>query len=559
VLISYNCTTGAPPGARGLRSVLLAVSLAGAVLPAIGAPAAAQVPVLTHHYDVSRSGWNEHETALTPKTVGGDSGFGLQATVPLDSLAEAQPLVVPGVVIAGDPNAGKHDVVYVATDGNTIYAIDPTQGTVLLSRNLGPVAPRPSGCGAGGIGIGSTPVIDPLRRTMYLISYTAVAQPVGPPASNYYLHALDLATLEDKLPPVIVAGTRTLTDGSTLAFVPAQQRQRPALLEHANNIYAAFGSICDNGLARGWVFGWSAATLVPVNADAGGVAIPALTNSDATAPHGTFLSSIWMSGAGLAADKTGIYYVTGNSDKSATTYNPLTNTENSVVRLSADTTTVLDLFTPANLPLLDPQDFDFGSGGVVLLPGAAKGPPHLAAAAGKKGVLFLMDRGNLGGYTPGGPDKVLAEVSIGKCWCEPSYFDDGTPTLVSSGGNTLHLWTVQAGPNTTLVSRAPATTLSTGDDPGFFTTVSSNGASGTIVWAVTRPLGSGDTRVWLYAYAVGAPGTRLRQIFAVPAGTWTDPNHNSNIVPVVANGRVYVASHASLAIFGLGAGAEPGP
>jgi hypothetical protein len=164
-----------------------------------------------------------------------------------------------------------------------------------------------------------------------------------------------------------------------------------------------------------------------------------------------------------------------------------------------------------------------------------------------------MDRSNLGGYTPGGPDKVLATESIGNCWCTTSYFDDGTPTLVSSGGKLLHLWTVQGKPTTTLVSRAAPTAMPPSQvfDKGFFTSVSSNQKNDTIVWAVTRPVSPDDPRVWLYGFAVGLPGTALRQIFAAPAGTWNFPTRNPNLVPTIANGRVYVAGSGGLSIFGL--------
>jgi hypothetical protein len=258
-----------------------------------------------------------------------------------------------------------------------------------------------------------------------------------------------------------------------------------------------------------------------------------------------------MSGAGPAADETGIYYVTGNSARPGTTYSPVSNTEQSVVRLSLDTSAVRDLFTPSIQPNLDEGDLDFGSGGVILLPSIAAGQPPMAAAAGKKGLLYLMDRTNLGGFTPGGPDKVLATVKIGACWCEPSYFDDGTPTVVSSGGAAVQLWAVQAKPSTALLPRTPAAPVATGDNPGFFTTVSSDHQANAIVWAVTRAVSAADNRVWLYAFAVGRPGSALQQIFSAPAGTWTLTGHNSNFVPVVANGRVYVGSSSGLEIFGL--------
>jgi len=539
---------------RGARSLRVPGLIVAGLLAAAG-PAAAQVAVVTHHDNIARTGWNAAETVLTPVNVGTPGAFGQRAAVTLDGVVDAQPLVVPGVSIAGDPNAGTHDVVYVATQANTIFAIDPTTGSVLLSRNFGTGISRSRGCGAtdAGVGITGTPAIDLQRHTMYVIVLTADPSGNGLFHATYRLHALDLSTLADTLPPVIVSATQTLTDGSAFAFSAAQQRQRPALLQVANRIYAAFGSFCDNALARGWVLGWRADTLKPIDRGAGGTPVGNLTNRQTSEPAGRFLSTIWMSGAGLAADASGIYYVTGNSDHSGTRYDPAANIEQSVVRLSQTTASVLDLFTPSNLVTLDADDADFGSGGVMLLPSTAPGQPPMAAAAGKFGTLYLLDRTNLGGYTPGGPDKVLATAKIGSCWCAPSYFNDGTPTLVSSGGQQVKLWNVQAAPATALVLRAVSAPLATGPDPGFFTSVSSHGKNHTIVWAVTRPVSGSDPRVWLYAFGVGKPGTPLAPLFAAPAGTWTELNHNPNIVPVVANGRVYVASDAVLTIFGVAA------
>jgi hypothetical protein len=542
-------------------TLLCAASLYAAGLGTAAPAAAADVAVLTHHYDVARTGWNDRETLLTPQSVGAGSGagmFGPLATIALDGIVDAQPLIVPRLHVAGDPDAGTHDVVYVATEANTLFAIDPIAGKVLLSRNFGSDLTFARGCGAGdaGVGITGTPVIDLERNTLYLVAATRVSLPGGGSRPVHTLHALDPATLADKLPPVEITGSQTLKDGSVLTFVPNIERQRPALLESHGLIYTAFSSYCDGaGTSRGWLFAWSADTLAPLKSGPDGVPRGFLTNRLASAPSNRFLSSIWMSGAGPASDPDGIYVVTGNSDWSGATYDPVWNVEESVVRIAPSTEAVLDLFTPQNEVLLDNGDADFGAGGVVLLPASGAGQPPMAAAAGKAGILYLMDRSNLGGYTPGGPDMVLAQTKIGPCWCAPSYFDDGTPTLVSSGKNRIELWAVPSSPTTALVERFGSPVLSTGPDPGFFTTISSDHGGPPVIWAVTRPLSQLDARVWLYAFGLPKVGKLLTQLYAAPAGLWVETNHNASIVPVVANGRVYVASDAELAVFGLGASA----
>src|SRR5271169_1994967 len=191
-----------------------------------GLQAAGQTAVTTYHYDNYRTGWNQKETVLTPTNVA-SSSFGLLQTVPLDDQVDAQPLVVPGVQITVGKNQGTHDVVYIATEGNTVYAIDIHSRTVLLSANFGTPVAYPLGCTNNGpnVGITSTPVIDLSSNTLYVMIYT---QDAGGPA--YRLHALDLGSLTDKVKPQVVSASHTLTDGTTFTFDATYQRQRPALL-----------------------------------------------------------------------------------------------------------------------------------------------------------------------------------------------------------------------------------------------------------------------------------------------------------------------------------------
>jgi iron transport multicopper oxidase len=257
-----------------------------------------------------------------------------------------------------------------------------------------------------------------------------------------------------------------------------------------------------------------------------------------------------MSGAGLAADASGIYFVTGNSDSSGLAYDPPNNVENSLIKASDRLDQILDMFTPYNEARLDTGDQDFGAGGVMLLP-PVPGAPAMVAVAGKIGTLYLTSRGALGGYTAGGPDKVLSAVTIGRCWCMPSFFFNGRiPTVVSSGGSQIQLWSVQSTPQVALLPQAKSAPLQTAAT-GMFTSISSNGTTSPIIWAVTRPISATDTRVWLYAFAPSSDNTTLTQIFVAQAGSWSPANAHSHTVPVVANGLVYVAGESQLMIFGL--------
>jgi hypothetical protein len=492
---------------------------------------------LTYHNDSQRTGWDQDENTLKPANVT-PSTFGFITKTVLDDQVDTQPLVVTNQAIDGE---GIHTTVYVATEGNTVYAIDSWSGTILKQRNLGAPIGSPLGCSNNGpnVGINGTPTIDARSHTIYVIAYTTIS---GKP--TYRLHALDLSSLNDKPgSPVTVSATN-----GSFTFNAAIQRQRSALLLANGNVYAAFASFCDFSpdKSRGWLLGWNASTLAALPSNE-------LNNKLSTSPGNFFLSSIWMSGYGVAADSSGsVFFVTGNSDWKGNTYTGTTNIQESVVKMTGDLSKVLDLFTPSNVFPLDQADTDYGSGGVMVLPDQPGKIPRLAVAAGKDGRNFILNRDKMGGFhNPDIPKNVLVDA----CWCGPAYFkgSDGVGRVASSGGLQAKTWKVNSSLATALTLEASAAGLPSGpQDGGFFTTVSSNGttANTQVIWAVARPTG-GDNHLTLVAFNGTASGASLAQLWSGTAGTWPNTGGNANQVPTVANGRVYVPSYKQLQIFGL--------
>ncbi len=506
--------------------------------------------VLTYHGDNFRTGWFSSETLLTASNVNAQS-FGLLQTVPLDGRVDAEPLVALQQMIDGQ---GVHDVVYVATENNSVYALDAASGSTLWQRNFGTPVPDSYKSGDDNVypimGILGTPVIDRNVGAMYL-----VADVYNGSTDAFQLHAISLSNGNDVVTSVNIQFSAKLLDGTTWTFNPRYQLQRAGLLEANGSIYVSFGSNGDinPNISRGTMVRYDAATFKNLS---GGI-----TDRLAGNMSTYYLSSIWQSGYAPAADQAGdIYFSTGNSDPGHGSYLLAGNRPDSMIRVSGDLRTLRSSFTTYNYFQLDEGDVDMGSGGMLVLPDQLGRLPHLAVAGGKDGRAFLLNRDHLGGFTPGGPDKVVQTITMGSCWCGPAYFvgSDGTPRVVTGGGNGVTSWKLQTSPSTQLMfdsSTGSGAVNGLPDNGGTIPVISSNGTtSGSgLVWFVQRPAGSSDqdpgTPVTLQAFAAS---DLSQQLLSIPAGTWTHAvNSNANIVPTVANGRVYVASNKQLQIFGL--------
>ncbi|HEY2445612.1 MAG TPA: hypothetical protein VGI20_07745 [Rhizomicrobium sp.] len=521
----------APPAALPQKG-LLKNAAAGLKRPYGGTP----IDVLTYHYDLPRTGWNQSETDLTPSTVA-SSNFGQLATLNVDGNVFAQPLLVSGFTM---PDGSTHDVLIVATGHNSVYAFDAQTYATLWQVSLG-ASQWTNDVGCGDVvpeyGISSTPVI--VRNasnsaTIYLVAATEPA----PFSFHTKLHALDLGTGSDTIAPVEIAPKARLSSGGTVNFDPQNQWNRASLALANGSLYVGIGSHCDNnaGSISGWLLNYDPTTLKLVHH------FHTIENSS-----GYELSSIWMTGFAPAIDSSGnVFVVTGNGD-----FEPRKHDwGETVLKLSPALDKVLSHFTPAAYQNLNSGDTDFGSGGVMLVPVVSgQLAPPMAVAMGKDAVLYLLDQTQLGGLRANDKGALQWQRlggSGGGIWGGPAYYGSPNGGLVYAqiNGDVLRGYSVS------VQSPPSLTQVATGTSPagygGSLPIISSNGsASGTgVVWLVRR----GNTEQ-LEAYDAVALGNPL---FAANAGSWSNNNAgNSFVTAMEANGRVYVPAYQTVTVFGL--------
>ncbi len=503
----------------------------------------------TYHYDNGRTGWDQSETVLTQSRVH-SSRFGQIFSTPVDGNVFAQPLELSGVDV---PGQGTHDVVYAATENDSLYALDAASGAVLWAQNYvngargyAPVAQPDIQCPfiAPVIGITGTPVVDRASGTMYFD--TAEKRTLGVKTTfHHFLHAVDVTTGLDRTgSPVEVKASFTAPGGGKATFDPQWQLQRPGLLLSGGVVYVAYGSFCDldRRVTHGWVLAYSASTLAQLGAFS---TSPGSQNG---------LSSVWAGGYGVAADESGdLYLATGNGnfdgDKGGSLWG------DTVLKLSP-TLNVLDYFTPHDQAMLNNTDGDLGSGGPMVLPPQAGAFPNLLVEVGKSRTLYLMSRNKLGGYTHGGPDAVLQELpgAVGTMhgvWGGPGYYTspNGTPVVFyCGGGDHLKAFAVMTSPMTGLM-QIDRTNMTFRGEGGSIPGVTSNGVmAGTpVVWLVERPFAPTET-VRLTAFSAD---NLQHKLLDLPAGPWFNSRGGFFAVPTVINGRAYVGSANAVTGFGL--------
>ena len=512
------------------------------------------IPVLTYHYDNTRQGANLAETVLTPANVAGGT-FGKLFTYPVDGHVYAQPLIMTNVSI---PGKGTHNVVYVATQHDSLYAFDADSnggpdGGALWHVNFGVSAVTPNNDWGNRygpyhdinpeVGITGTPVIDPDSSTIYLDVFSHEGT-----VYLHRIHALDLATgTERSFSPVPVAATVPGKGVGSVAgilnFDSRRSLNRAAFTLAGGILFATYTGYADTDPYHGWIIGFDAATLKP------------LTNYVFnTSPNSTIAvwganageCGIWMAGHGLCVDaNTNIFFEVGNGPFNANQMNGTEYGDSFVKLTGAAGLTPSDYFTPYNQAGLSGSDADLGSGGPIILPDSvgSAAHPHLLVGCGKEGKIYLVDRDNMGHYNPANDNKAVQTLpgAVGGTWSSPAYFNNRIYYLGS--GDVLKAFAISNG----VINPTPVSRGSFGVGyPGSTPIVSANGNQNGIVWtiqndsspAILHANNATNVAVELYNSSVNLardnPGGAVKYT-----------------VPVVANGKVYVPAQFGLSVYGL--------
>ena len=523
-------------------------SLAIGVFAAFLVAGLASVPalagdVLTYHNDIARTGQNLNETILPTSNVN-STGFGKLFTMPVDSRVDAQPLYASSVTIAG----ATHNVVYVVTENDSVYAFDADAGTQLWKVSVflpgeTAAAIAPLDCGQIGptIGVTSTPVIDRSSGpdgTIYVVAMSEDA------SGNYYqrLHGLDMTTgLEEFGGPTTIEaqypGNGPYSKGGEEIFDPQQYAERAGLLLLNGVIYMGWSSHCDNPPYTGWLMGYSESTL-------------AQTSVINLTPNGVE-GSIWQSGAAPASDGSNIFVLDANgtfdTTLNASGFPSLGDYGNAFLKVSTTTgLAVADYFALFNTVQQSEKDQDFGSGGALLLPAEVDAhgiTRNLAVGAGKDGNIYVVNQTNMGKYNS--KTDAIYQVIKGALgsgmWAMPAYFNGNVYFGPQAG--TLKQFTFTTAK---LSAAAVSATSETFAYPGTIPSISANGTTNGIVWAIEHSSPS-----VLHAYDASNLATELYNSSQAAKNRDHFGAASHFGVPMINNGKVYVGTSDSVAVFGL--------
>jgi hypothetical protein len=523
-------------GSAASNSATLTVNMSpGTPLPLSG------TDVTTFHNDNARTGQNLTETMLAPANVNSQT-FGLLRNLPVDGKVDAEPLYLSQLPVAG----GTYNVVFIATEHDSVYAFNSDTGAQLWKVSVlgsGETTSDSRGCGqvSPEIGITSTPVIDRKagpHGTIYVVA-------MSKKGSTYFqrLHALDVTTGAELLggPVTIQAsypGTGANSSNGQVVFDPEQYKERSGLLLLGGVIYTSWTSHCDINPYTAWIMAYDASSLLQSS-------VLNLT------PNGSE-GSIWQSGGGPAADAQGNIYVlmaNGTFDTTLDGNGFPSNDDygNGFVKISTSggTLQVADYFDMSNTVSESGADVDLGSGGPMLLPDLGDGAGNtlqLAVGAGKDGNLYVVDRSNMGKFmaTSNHVYQQLSGALPNGVWGVPAYFN--STVYYCDVNATLKSFTISNGK----LSATPAHTAASFTYPGVLPSVSANGSSNGIVWAIENT----GTAV-LHAFAAGDLTHELYNSNQAANGRDHFGAGNKFITPMISDGKVFAATTNGVAVFGL--------
>ena len=502
--------------------------------------------VTTWHYDLARTGLNSQETILTPANVN-STQFGRIGFFSVDGKVDAQPLFLANVVL----NNAFHNILYVATEHASVYAFDADTGAQIWhvsalgsgestsdNRSCSQITPE--------IGITSTPVIDRKSGPNGTL-FTVAMSKDSTGAYHQRLHALDLATGTELSgsPTEISAtypGTGDNSQNGNVVFDPGQYAERAALLLLNGTIYLTWTSHCDIGLYTGWIMAYSESTLQQT-------AVLNIT------PNG-HAGSVWMAGAGMAADSNGFIYLldangTFDTTLDANGFPSRHNFGNAMLKLSTANgkLTVADYFESSNGTDDSDHDLDLGSAGALLLPDqtdASGVVHHLIVGAGKDQIIYVADRDNLGKYNPSSTSNIYQQLSgavTGMIYGSPAYFNG--VLYYAADGDSLKSFPIT---NAHIATSASSATAVRFQHPSATPTISANGTQNGIVWALEANTSSPAV---LHAYDPADLTHEFYNSNQAPSSRDSFGNGNKFIAPLVVNGKVYIGTQNGVSVFGL--------